>query len=73
MKTLDVEQLSCIAGAEPRGTSPTGRQNDGYDIVRSKYMEGETIKGYERWVHVRYNDGSSDEYDLDGTLTRSPR
>jgi hypothetical protein len=42
MKTLDVEQLSSVAGAEPRGyTDPdTGHLSDGTDIVGSRLGTG---------------------------------
>jgi hypothetical protein len=32
MKTLGIEELSSIAGAEPRGVMEGGRQLDGSDI-----------------------------------------
>jgi hypothetical protein len=60
MKTLNVEELSSVAGAEPRGLSPTGRQNDGSDIWGS---------GAARWkgedqitVTVGYDDATYGKY-----------
>jgi hypothetical protein len=42
MKNLDVEQLSSVAGAEPRGFTDreTGHLSDGTDIVRSRLGTG---------------------------------
>jgi hypothetical protein len=74
MKTLDVEQLSSIAGAEPRGVSPTGRQNDGtdirenWDIVVEKQPLIPYRTGYR--VSVYYNDDSVDYIESNGAMKR---
>lgn len=68
MKTLDIEKLSNVAGAEPHGASPTGRQNDGYDIVKSRAYDAPDGP----FVHVRYRDGTADEYNSDGSFSRHP-
>jgi hypothetical protein len=60
MKTLDVEQLSRVAGAEPRGVNTAGRQNDGSDIWGSGAAriknEGQIV------VTVLYTDGDFRQY-----------
>jgi hypothetical protein len=65
MKTLDIEQLLNVSGAEPRGTNDEGRQNDGTDITRSAYKEN---SGSGDYVNVHYSDSTYTTHNLrDGT------
>jgi hypothetical protein len=64
MKNLDVEQLSSVSGAEPRGLiEGTGRQLDGTDITSSNTRQGRAYTGD---VIVGYRDGSAVTYYADG-------
>jgi hypothetical protein len=60
MNILDVEQLSSVAGAEPRGLiEGRGRQLDGTDITSSNTRQGKANSGD---VIVGYRDGSTEVY-----------
>jgi hypothetical protein len=59
MKDLDIEQLSSVAGGEPRGVNTQGRQNDGSDITSSNTRQGKVNTGD---VIVGYSDGSTAVY-----------
>jgi hypothetical protein len=63
MKTLDIEQLSMVAGAEPRGLiEGRGRQLDGTDITSSNTKQGANSGD----VIVGYRDGSVEVYFAEG-------
>jgi hypothetical protein len=59
MKTLNIKQLSKVAGAEPRGlVDGRGRQLDGTDITSSNTRQGANSGD----VIVGYRDGSTEVY-----------
>jgi hypothetical protein len=71
MKTLDVEKLSRVAGAEPRGTNNSGRQNDGTDIWDSGAGYNRELKGYV--TNITYEDRTTVKIFPDGTTKSFPR
>jgi hypothetical protein len=66
MKTLDIEKLSSVAGAEPHGKNTEGHQNDGYDIVTSFAALSDMVRGHKFYdVYVSYDDYSTWRYNAD--------
>jgi hypothetical protein len=65
MKTLDIHELLLIAGGEPRGTTASGRQNDGSDIwFAGVDSVGNTYIAYEKDSVSIHPDGTKYRVDM---------
>ena len=63
MKSIDIEQLTLVSGAEPHGRDSDGRQLDGTDIlgIGSRHTKNGIT------VEIAYDDGSVKEIYRNGS------